>query len=449
VAHDLIITPGERPLVGSVPVAADERITPLAILCASLASEPSELVAAIRGERIDAMIAALRQFNVAIDVRSDIIRVEGVGLSGWSKPEGAVDCGDASPTMELLAGVAVAQPFAAILVPGPSAQAVDLAPLAKPLRWRGGVIEGVFASSPGTIGAPLTVGPLPAGVRLSELEYDLGSAGGDLKAAVLLSGLYADGSTYLREPFVTCDHAERLLQALDVPLATAGSLVELDPAGWAGTLPGVHASAVGDAGAAAVLLAAATLVPGSRVSTRNTGLNPTRTGALYFLSQMGGDVRSEVHSHVLGEPAGVCSAAHAPLRAHGVEGEAAYRAASELGVLAALCARADGVSVVAAPLPRATSAHLVAVLRAFGVGVELTPAGLSIEGRPHGKLAAADLDARDDFDLGAASLLLGLLADGPTRVRRIDGLARRFPRAVGTLRALGADLRVEESAAAG
>jgi 3-phosphoshikimate 1-carboxyvinyltransferase len=451
VAHDLILTPHDRPLTGSVPVPADERVAPLRILCAALATGTSELLGNVWGERTGAMVGALRCFGVAVDVLADRIRVEGVGLAGFSAARGAVDCGDAAATMELLAGALVAQPFASVLVHGAGAEGADLQRLAKPLRWRGGVIEGVFTTAaPGTITAPLTVGPLPDGVHLCELEYDLGVSSGEVKSAVLLSGLYADGSTYLREPFVSCDHAERLLQALDVPVSTAGSIVELDAAGFSGRLPGANGSAVGDAGAAAMLLAAAALVPGSRVSARNVGLNPTRTGAMYLLRQMGGDVASEVHAHVLGEPAGVATAAHARLRAVAVDGEAAFRAAGEIGVLAALAARADGVSVFEPALfSPDKGARLVGVLRAFGVGAEFGPAGLAVEGRPEGRLAAAEVDARHDFDLGAASLLLGLVADGPARVRRVDGLVRRFPRAVATLRALGVDLRVEESAVSG
>ena len=106
--------------------------------------------------------------------------------------------------------------------------------VARALRWRGGQIEGVFnPGAPGEILPPLVVGPLPEGVVLSEVEYDLPPFAADVKGAVLLSGLYADGPTWLREPVVSYDHAERLLQALEVPVSTAGSAVELDPAGFA------------------------------------------------------------------------------------------------------------------------------------------------------------------------------------------------------------------------
>ena len=440
------MTPTGAPLAGSVPVPSDDRIAPLALLCAALAEAPSEIGGGGWGEGLLAMAEALARFGVGIEVEPTEIRVRGVSISGLSAPVGPVVCGSAPTTMRLLAGVLVAQSFASELVAGEGARGEDMQSVAKPLRWRGGQIEGVFsAPAPGEILPPLVVGPLPGGVVLSELEYDLGPLAPDVKGAVLFSGLYADGTTWLREPFVSHDHAERLLQALEVPVSTAGSVVELDPAGWVPRLPGVHGRVAGDPSAAALLLAAAALIPQSRVCTRQTCLNPTRTGALRLLRQMGGQIEWEIREHGLGEASGMVCAAHAPLRATTMAGETASGAIDEVAALAALAARAEGTSVLdRALIAGDVASQLRAALAEFGIEAELSAAGLAIEGRPTGKFRAADLDAHDDPRLGALGILLGMLGEGPTRVRRIDGLARRFPRVVGTLRALGADLRVEE-----
>jgi 3-phosphoshikimate 1-carboxyvinyltransferase len=448
-SHNLIVNPQKRGLLGSVPVPPDEQITPLAILCAAIAEGPTEVSGNAWGARTNAMIAALRCFQVPIEVQANCIRIEGRGLDGWREPAGPVDCGWSPATMRWLSGVLAAQPFASRLVGAAEAKDANMEQLAKTLRWRGGVIEGVFsADAPGAITQPLSVGPLPSGVYLSELEYDVGVMASDIKVAALLSGLYADGATYVREPFVTCDHAERRLQALDVPLATAGSVVALDPTDWSRRLANVSGAAVGDVGAGSMLLAAAALVPESRVSVRHVGLNPTRTSCFHFLRQMGGDVAIEVHAHTVGEPSGIAFTSSATLRAVTIEGEQALRSADELGVLAALAARAQGTSLIAAPpLSDAKARRFVSALRAFGLDADIGEAGLAVEGRPSGNLRAADVDAGDESDLATLGVLLGLVGDGPTRIRRVDGLARRFPRIVGTLRALGADLRVEEHAA--
>jgi 3-phosphoshikimate 1-carboxyvinyltransferase len=237
-----------------------------------------------------------------------------------------------------------------------------------------------------------------------------------------------------------------LLQALDVPVAMLGSLVELDPATWDRRLPSVSGRIPGDLSAALVLLAAATLVSGSRVCVRDVGLNQTRIGALQLLSQMGGSgsVMWEVHEHTLGEPSGIACASYAPLVATAMGGETAARAGDALGVLVALAVRAEGTSVITSPrVFGKTGEELAAMVRAFGAEAELAKHGLVVQGRPMGPLACADVDARDDPDLGAAGVLLGLVGGGPTRVRRIGGMGRRFRRIIGTLRALGADLRIE------
>jgi 3-phosphoshikimate 1-carboxyvinyltransferase len=445
-SHDLVVIPNGGPLAGSVPLPSDDRIAPLAVLCAALAEEPSEIAGGAWGEGLWAMAEALGRLGVGIDIEPTQLRVRGVSIAGLSAPVGPLVCGGGPTTMRLLAGVLVAQPFASELVAGEGGRDVDMQSVAKPLRWRGGQIEGVFSpAAPSEILPPLAVGPLPSGVVLSELEYDLAPFAADVKGAVLFSGLYADGPTWLREPLVSCDHAERLLQALEVPVSTAGSVVEIDPEGWTPRLPGVRGRVAGDPSAAALLLAAAALVPRSRVCTRQTCLNPTRIGALHLLRQMGGQIEWEIQEHGLGEAAGMACASHAPLRAISMTGETASRAADDVAVLAALAARAEGTSVLDRALFAGDVARqLCAALREFGVDSELSATGLAIEGRPAGNFRAADLDARDAPTLGALGILLGMLGQGPTRVRRVDGFARRFPRIVGTLRALGADLRVEE-----
>src|SRR5262249_51064582 len=154
------------------------------------------------------------------------------------------------------------------------------------------------------------------------------------KEALLLSGLWADESTYVRERILSPDHAERILGALDVPVAVAGPIVRLDVERWEGHIPAFAEEVPGDYSAAAILLGAAALVPGSRVSVRNTGLNLTRRGALDWLVQMGGLAEIEVHRTVLGEPEGVASAGHAELRGSTMGGENLVRAGGELHVLA-------------------------------------------------------------------------------------------------------------------
>jgi 3-phosphoshikimate 1-carboxyvinyltransferase len=216
---------------------------------------------------------------------------------------------------------------------------------------------------------------------------------------------------------------------------------------WSRRLPAFATEVPGDLSATVVLLAAAALVPGSHVCVRGTGLNVTRTGALDVMRQMGSRVEWEVHRSALGEPEGVACVSHAELRGVALSGENLARARRELHVVAALAARARGQTEVTGLGSRlvadAALGPFVGVLRAFGVGAEITIEGLVIEGRADGPLVAADV-AAEKPELAATATLLALCAGGVSRVRGVDALARRFPRFAGTLRALGVDARIEE-----
>ena len=453
IVHDLIIEPQKGPLLGSVPVPGDDGIAGLALLAAALADGTSEIRSLSAGSDSGVMIEALRALGVSVEMEAKgTARVKGVGLLGLMAAKEPLDCGGSVRTMCRLAAVLAGHPFESVLRGDAMLLGTSVAGLARALRGRGAVIEGELSTrEPGEVTPPLVVGPLGPRRRLSGIEYELASLAPDVKEALLLSGLVADESTYVRERIVSRDHAERLLQALDVPLSMAGPIVHLDVEGWTARLPAFDEEVPGDFSASALLLAAASVVPGSRVGVRRTGLNPTRTGLLDLVRQMGATLEVEVHRSALGEPEGELSLTFAPLRGVTMGGEVLGRASAELPLLAAIAARARGETaitdvraVLGHPGSRSAIARLAKVLRGFGVESEAQDDALVVQGRPDGALVAADIDSQGDPDVAAVSTVLGLVAEGPTRVRSVDGLARRFPRFVATLRALGVEARVEE-----
>jgi 3-phosphoshikimate 1-carboxyvinyltransferase len=167
------------------------------------------------------------------------IVIEGVGLDGLASPAAPIDCGNSGTTMRLLAGVLAAQRFASVLVGDASLSRRPMARVATPLRLRGARIEGrLDARKRGEITAPLSIGPICRRRSvLSSLEYELPVASAQVKSALLLSGLWADGPTYVREPLVSRDHTERMLSALGVPIRAVGAMVELDGLGFSGRSP--------------------------------------------------------------------------------------------------------------------------------------------------------------------------------------------------------------------
>lgn len=454
--HDLVVMPQARPLSGSVPAPPDEDLSHLALLVAALADGVSELRRLSKGAHVAALVDALRRLGVTIEMapENDATLVHGRRLRGFADPEGPVACGGSLATLHRLAAVLAAHPFRTVLT-SDATRPSGMKQIAAALRRRAAQVEGAFSGAQaGELTSPFTVGPLAVNRALSGVEIELGEPRRDVKEALLLSGLYADEATYVREPIVSRDHLERMLQALEVPVSAVGPIVALDPAAWTGTIASFFFEVPGDVAAATLLSGVAALVPASRVCIRGVGLNPTRTGALELLRQMGAGVELSAQATRLGETEGTVCTGYAPLRSLPVAGELLLHAQGDLPVMVALAARARGTTEIAGvgDLAHAdafgengvVAADFAVLLGAFGVdAVTPDPSRLVVLGRPEGALDAADIDAQGDAARATTALILGLLGREPTRIRNADALAERFPRLVGTLRALGADLRVE------
>jgi 3-phosphoshikimate 1-carboxyvinyltransferase len=440
----LHIRPLDKTLRGSVPVPSDKSIAHRALLLGALATGRSEIKTALLGEDNASTLGALRAMGVqCTNADAGTLALQGVGLRGLSAPDQALDCGNSGTTMRLLLGILSAQSFPSELIGDASLTKRPMARVASMLRARGARIYTTLRGEKET--APLRI--KPAQLTGVELESDVASA--QVKSAVLLSGLYVDGPTLYREPTVSRDHTERMLLQLGVPLRTLGPVVSLDPSGWNASLPAFKMTVPGDLSAAAFVLAAAAMQEGARVDVREVGINPTRTGVLEVLRDMGAHLEITPEGDDAGEPTGRILVMGQQLRACTLGGERLIRAIDEVPVVCALAARASGVTRImdASELRTKESDRLAAmadVLRAFGVGVEETEDGLTIEGKGSAPLNAARVNSRGDHRIAMSATLLALFADGDCVVDEADCIATSFPRFSGTLRALGADLRLQE-----
>jgi 3-phosphoshikimate 1-carboxyvinyltransferase len=447
---DLLVHPATKPLVGSVPVPSDKSIGHRALLFAALATGRSRVTSFSYGEDNVSTANCLRALGVKIhDVSKTSIEVEGAGLFGLKPADVTLDCGNSGTTMRLLAGLLCAQPFTSILVGDETLMRRPMMRVARPLRSRGATIEGeAHKSKAGEITAPLRLGPQPPGKPLGALEYDSPVASAQVKSAILLSGLYAHGTTHFKEPTVSRDHTERMMRALGVPIRTVGSVVAIDPAGWNGEMSALDVDVPGDISAAAFLLVAAQLVPGSRVTARGVGVNPTRTGILEIARDMGAGLSIEPQGERAGEPIAEITGWAEPLHAKLVAGEVVPRAIDEIPIACALAARAKGATTIAdAEELRVKESDRIAtmagVLRAFGLGCEEKPDGLVVEGRSD-PLEPAVVESKGDHRIAMTACVLGLMARAPVRVRDVACIATSFPKFVGTMRALGATIDVIE-----
>jgi 3-phosphoshikimate 1-carboxyvinyltransferase len=424
-------------------VPPDRSIGHRAIILASLCVGVSDLRGLSSGEETQATVNAMRALGAKLEAGAPgELRITGTGLMGLRPPADPIDCGSSATTMSLLAGVLAGQDFVSTLVGSGALAATPMMRVVSPLRARGAHVEGVpHPTMEGELVPPLVVGPLPEGKELGAVEVASAASSAQVKGAVLLSGLYAHGTTWFKEPALSRDHTERMLHALGVPLRTVGTMIELEPAGWDGKLPAFDMAIPGDVSAAAFLLVAAQLNHGSRVTVRSVGVNPTRTGLFEIARHMGAGLEIVPQGDDGGEPVAEVTAWHQALRGRSISGEVVARAASELALACALGARAVGSTTVRDANGKGQTAAMHRVLRAFGVTCEELPDGLAIEGR-EAPLEPARIDSLGDHRIAMTATVLALGGRGPSTILDCDCMAASFPRFVGTLRALGARIDV-------
>ena len=437
------------PLRGNARVPGDKSIGHRALLLASLARGQSRIAGLSDGEDNRRTLAAMRGFGVAMRQQDGAWIVTGAGLDGIrSVPGGApVDCGNSGTTMRLLAGLLAPCEFATRLVGDRYLEARPMARLADPLCKMGAALAGrSVPDRPGELFAPLVVGPARA--RLCGIRFAAPRPSAQVKSAILLAALSADGVTEICESVLSRDHSERMLRSQGAPLTVSptsgGTRIILDPAGWSRELAPLDLVVPGDLSSAAFLLGAAAIVPGSEVTVHQVGLNPTRSGVLDALRAMGAELQVELQGEVAGEPVGDVTLRQAPLAAMRIDGELAVRALDELPLLAAVAAHAAGTTVIAdaAELRVKESdriAAMVAALRALGVEAEERSDGMAITGAS-GRPRAGVVESRGDHRIAMAAAVCALTAGGPTRILDADNVATSFPAFIETMRELGANV---------
>jgi 3-phosphoshikimate 1-carboxyvinyltransferase len=441
------ITPS-GPLRGEARVPGDKSIGHRALLFAALAEGESSITGLSGGLDNVATARAMRALGASVELEGTGARVRGVGLHGLRMPTEPIDCGNSGTSMRLLSGLLVAQPFGCRLVGDASLSRRPMGRVVGPLRARGGHIAGVGGPDPEDVYPPLSVAPLVAGEHLTGIEYDMPVASAQVKSALLLSGLYAQGPTALKEPVLSRDHTERMMSALGVPLQSAGPMVVLDPDGWDRRWGGFDWQVPGDLSSAAFLIAAALFVPGSSVVLRLVGMNPTRTGIVDLLRgsglRMGISPKGESAGH---EPVADLEIAHQPLRPALAGGELLVRMIDEVPALCALAAGIAGRTEIrdAAELRVKESdriATMAGVLRAFGVPCEEREDGMSIEGG--GALRGARVASHGDHRIAMSAAVLALRADGESIIDDVECVETSFPGFARLLRDLGAHIEEED-----
>ena len=413
----------------------DKSISHRCIMLGAIADGTTRISGLLEGEDVLATVAAFRAMGVEIDgpVDGEAV-VHGVGRDGLRAPAGAIDLGNSGTAMRLLAGLLAGQRFDCTLTGDASLGRRPMRRVTEPLSRMGARIETADGGTP-----PLTIRAVD---RLAPIGYTSPVASAQVKSCVLLAGLYAGGRTCVTEPVPTRDHTERMLASFGVAVARDGkrSCVE------GGAYPAATEIEVpGDISSAAFLVAAAAGRVGSDLLVRGVGMNPTRTGVLTILEQMGADI-SRLNPRCAGdEPVADLRVRGTQLRGIDVDPALVPLAIDEFPAVFAAAATARGVTrVTGAGELRVKESDRIAAsadaLSALGVAVRVTGDGMSVEG---GAMAGGQVDSAGDHRIAMAFAAAGAAA--PVRVRDCRNVMTSFPGFETLANSVGLDIEVVDA----
>ncbi len=411
------ITPAYQ-IRGRIVVGGDKSISHRALMIGAIAKGITTITGISTSADVQSTENCLRQLGVSTKRQLSTVTVNGVGLKGFQKPDRHLDAGNSGTTMRLLCGLLAGQDFSSTVTGDDSLKKRPMARIIKPLRRMGAQIYGT-----GDDRAPVTL----TGSQLFPTHYQSPVASAQVKSSILLAGLYADGRTSVSEPFQSRDHTERMLAdfAVDVRVKDLTVTVsgESPPRSTAITVPG-------DISSAAFFIAAATLLPDSQLMIENVGLNPTRTGFLEVLREMGAQIMIDEYPLTQCEPIGDITIYSSDLKGITINENRIPSLIDELPILAVIAARAKGRTEVsgASELRVKESDRLRATtenLRAMGVEVEEKEDGFIIEGPQPFKGAA--IETYQDHRIAMAFSIAGLLAREHSLIKNSECISISMP----------------------
>jgi 3-phosphoshikimate 1-carboxyvinyltransferase len=413
------ISPGGS-VSGQIELPGDKSISHRYALIGAIADGTSEISNYASAADCQSTLECLRCLGIKIEASKGLIRISGKGLDGLEKPRGVLDAENSGSTMRMLAGILAGQPFTATVTGDDSLRRRPMRRIMDPLCQMGAEIQ----SSEGDR-APLHI----RGGKLHGIDYTPPVPSAQVKSAILLAGLYADGVTTVRESVRTRDHTELALSEFGAEVGYGRGTVRIHPR------PQLRARKLvvpGDLSAAVFLIGAALVLPGSSVILNNVGLNPTRARVLDFLVSMGAAIRVPSLEGRDGELAGTVSVTHSRLEGGMIAGAAVAEMIDELPMLAALGPFTEkGVEIHDARELRVKESDRIAALskglRQMGARVEEFPDGIGVEGRSAGRLRGAEVDSYGDHRIAMALAVAALGAEGKTSIRDAQCVAVSFP----------------------
>lgn len=405
-------------LRGEVTVPGDKSISHRAVMFGAIASGVTEITNFLKGADCLSTIGCFRRLGIHIEEEKELIRIHGKGLNGLSAPSDILDTGNSGTTTRLISGILAAQPFTTLLTGDASIQKRPMKRIMEPLSMMGAHITSVNGNGC----APLRI----TGKSLKGIHYHSKVASAQVKSAILLAGLYANGETRVTEPVISRNHTELMLQSFGADVHTEGTTAVIKPLP---RLEGRKVKVPGDISSAAYFIAAGLIVPGSDIIIKNVGINPTRAGIIKAARAMGGHI-TLLNEDYNGEPTADLHVTYSELEGTVIEGDIIPTLIDELPIIAIMAAAAKGTTVIrdAAELKVKESNRIrvmVENLTAMGCRITGTGDGMIVEGGAalHGALIRPYMDHRIAMSFAIASLI----AEGETEITDSSCVTISYP----------------------
>ena len=404
---------------GDIVVPGDKSISHRSIMLGAIANGVTTVRGFLRGEDNMSTMHAFRAMGVDINDDGETIRITGRGLYGLQEPGNVLDCGNSGTTIRLITGLLSGQSFFSVVTGDQYLRKRPMKRVVEPLSLMGARISG---RKGGTL-APLAI----TGGGLKGIEYQSPVSSAQIKSSLMLAGLYADGATTVTEPSLSRDHSERMFRYF-------GASLTVNPGGVTVNggveLTGREVTVPGDISSAAFFMVAALITPNSELLIKNVGVNPSRTGVIDILKDMGGNIQLVDEREVSGEPVADLLVRSSRLKGIAISGSVVPRAIDEFPAICIAAARAEGVTTIrdAKELRVKETDRITAMAVNLGkVGVTVTECedGMDITGSD--RLLGGTVDSSGDHRIAMSMSVAALVANGPITVTDIDCVATSFP----------------------
>ncbi|WP_337019424.1 3-phosphoshikimate 1-carboxyvinyltransferase [Oceanobacillus massiliensis] len=414
-----VLMPFNGTLAGTIEVPGDKSISHRAVIFGSLANGVTNVTNFLDGEDCKRTVHAFRQMGVNIrENRTDLV-IESDGITSLTEPKQPFYFGNSGTTTRLMLGILSGLPFFTVSYGDASLSKRPMDRVVTPLRKMGAMIDG---RSDGSL-LPISV----RGNTLRGIDYTLPVKSAQVKSAVLLAGLLAEGQTTVTETIPTRDHTENMLKAFGADIQTAGSTTIITNKQ---RLTATDVQVPGDISSAAFFLAAGAIIPGSSILLKNVGLNKSRTGIMEVLEDMGADIQIENEKAISGEPIGDIRVSYAKLKGTVIQGDIIPRLIDEIPIIALLATQAEGITTIkdAEELRVKETDRINAVTELLStLGADITPTGdgMIIKGRTPlngGKIASCD-----DHRIAMMGAIASLITDREVIIDDISCISISYP----------------------